>query len=375
MSSLLLRAEAAVLDGELVEEAGVVVEDGVVTAAGRLAAIQRETAAEREIQGTLLPGPIDLQVNGAGGRGVEEATPEALDAVALAVLEGGATAFLPTLITAPFEALLRRAAAVAAWIAGEPGRGAVPLGLHVEGPFLEVPGAHDPRYLVDPTPERIDALLEACAGRLSLVTLAPGRPGAVEATRRLTDAGVRVAIGHAEDAGALPACVDAGATLVTHLFNAMGQMHHRRPGIAGMVLDEPRLACSLILDGVHLHPVMVRNAWRCLGPERTVLVTDSVSAAGMPDGEYRLGSETVRLERGVVRDGNGRLAGSALRMADAAARFLQDVSDAGPVELARVSASNPAELLGDARRGSIAPGRRAELVVLGEGGSLTAVGL
>ncbi|MCA8952867.1 MAG: N-acetylglucosamine-6-phosphate deacetylase, partial [Planctomycetes bacterium] len=288
---------------------------------GRIVAIDRSAAGATapRLHGTLLPGFVDLQVNGAGGRSVDEATDDALETVARAVFDGGAVAFLPTLITAPWPRLLEQVGAVARWIDHrEPRPGhAEPLGLHVEGPFLTTAGAHDAAQFVDPTPERIDALLAAAAGRLRLVTLSPVRTGAAAAVAQLTAANVTCAIGHgtiqdAAGAAAFAAVVAAGATAVTHLFNAMGALHHRDPNVAALALDDERVSCPLIVDGVHVQPALVRHAFRILGPDRTVLVTDAVAAAGMPDGEYRLGRHTVTKCLGGVRLSDGTLAGSTL---------------------------------------------------------------
>ncbi|HEB53915.1 MAG TPA: N-acetylglucosamine-6-phosphate deacetylase [bacterium] len=342
---------------------------------GRVVAVDQVPTgpgAER-LRGTLLPGFVDLQVNGAGGRSVDEATPEALDVVAEAVLAGGAVAFLPTLITCPWERLLQQVRDVAAWIGAWSGRGAEPLGLHVEGPFLTTPGAHDPSCLIDPTPERIDELLAAADGRLRLVTLANARDGAVDATRRLVAAGVTVALGHCDSADGFASCVAAGATMVTHLFNAMGRLHHRDAGPAALALDDERLSCPLIVDGVHVGAPMVRTAFRVLGPDRTVLVTDAVGAAGMPDGDYTLSGMQVTSRDGVVRDAAGNLAGSALTMALAARNFLAFVAEAGPWTLARVAAHNPARLIGADTYGALAPDRRAAFTLLGDDGSITCV--
>ncbi|MCH2107035.1 MAG: amidohydrolase family protein, partial [Planctomycetes bacterium] len=285
MATHLLRPTALVRDDQLVEGEGVLIEDG------RIARVGADLAGDTEehLEGTLLPGAIDLQVNGAGGRSVEEATPEALDAVAQTVRAGGATAFLPTLITAPFDTLLEQVRAVAAWCESYDGPGARPLGLHVEGPFLEVAGAHDSQHFIDPTAERVEALLEAASGALRLVTLAPARSGAVKATAQLRSADVCVSIGHVSSTDNFDACVEAGATLATHLFNTMGGIHHRDDGVAARVLDAEDLSACLIADGHHVGDAMLRNAWRILGPERAVLVTDSVAAAGQPDGDYLLG--------------------------------------------------------------------------------------
>jgi len=332
-------------------------------------------AAARRIAGTLLPGFVDLQVNGAGGRSVAEATPDALEQVAQAVWDGGAVAFLPTLITAPWDVLLRQVTAVAEWIGSRDSNadGAEPLGLHVEGPFLEVAGAHDAAALIDPTPERIAALIDAARGRLRLVTLASSRPGAAAAVDRLRQAGVTVALGHVADPRGFDDCVAAGATAVTHLFNAMGAMHHREPGVAGRCLDEPRLSCCLIADGVHVHPSIVRLAFATLSTDRTVLVTDATAAAAMPDGEYRLSGATVRASGGVVRDAAGHLAGSALTMAQAARGFLSMVPGAGPWTLARIASTNPAALACAASYGAVESGRRAAFTVVDEDGAARAL--
>lgn len=342
---------------------------------GRIVAVDHVAAGPGAVRlrGTLLPGFVDLQVNGAGGRSVDEATPAALATVAEAVWRGGAVAFLPTLITAPWPQLLAQVEAVAAWIAGWDGRFAEPLGLHLEGPFLHTPGAHDPSCFVDPTPARVAELLAAANGRLRLVTLAHARPGAAAATAQLRAAGVAVALGHCDTGDGFAACVDAGAESVTHLFNVMGPLHHREPGTAGLALDDARVRCALIVDGVHVHPAMVRMAFRVLGPDRTVLVSDAVGAAGMPDGEFTLAGARVVASDGVVRDGAGRLAGSALTMGLAARNFLRFVPAAGPWTLARVAATNPAALIRAEHHGALAVGRRAAFTLLGDDGVCTAI--
>ena len=370
MSTIEWAFDRVVLPEVVRADARVTATDGQVTA---VTGSQPAEGAAQRVEGTAMPGFVDLQVNGAGGRSVDEATPEALDVVAEAVWSGGAVAFLPTLITAPWTELLRQVRDVAAWCRAWSGQGAEPLGLHVEGPFLTAPGAHDPSCLVAPTPARVDELLAAADGQKLLVTLANAADGAAAATRRLVEAGATVALGHCERADGFEACVDAGATAVTHLFNVMGRMHHREPGLATLALDEDRLTCPLIVDGVHVSPTMVRNAFRVLGPRRMALVTDAVGAAGMPDGRYTLAGMEVTAEGGVVRDGEGNLAGSALTMAQAAQRFLEFVPDVGPWTLARLASANPADLIGAERFGAVGVGRRAAFTVIGPDGSLRAV--
>ncbi|HIF41907.1 MAG TPA: N-acetylglucosamine-6-phosphate deacetylase [Planctomycetes bacterium] len=373
MGLLLLRANE--VSGAGSWQAGpVLLEDNRIVAVGTQAL---STAPDRvlEVEGSLLPGLIDLQVNGAGGRGVEECTTDALNTVARTVWSGGAVAFLPTLISAPLDDLLGQTAALADWIEAWDGVGARPLGIHLEGPFLEVPGAHPIDHLQDPETESVQALIDAARGHLRLLTLAPARRGAIEATAQLRAAGVCVSIGHARDDACLSECVAAGAQMVTHLFNAMSPLHHREPGIAGSCMADPALSCSLIVDGIHVHPTMVQNAFRCLGPERMVLVTDCMAAAGMPDGVYSLGSSKVTLADGQVRDSNGTLAGSAILMTDAVQRFLEYTSATDGTHVAQLASTNPAQLLGLADLGQIAQGTAPGFSLLTDDGHVQALAL
>jgi N-acetylglucosamine-6-phosphate deacetylase len=373
MGRLLLQADEY-SGADSMQTGPVLLEDNRVVSVGAQAL---STGADRTLtlEGCLLPGLIDLQVNGAGGRGVEEGTTEALNTVARTVWSGGAVAFLPTLISAPLADLLDQTAALADWIETWDGIGARPLGIHLEGPFLEVPGAHPIDHLQDPDAEHVQALIDAARGHLKLLTLAPARRGAVQATAQLRAAGVCVSIGHAKDHAGLSECVEAGAQMVTHLFNAMSPLHHREPGIAGRCMANPYLSCSLIVDGIHVHPTMVLNAFRCLGPERMVLVTDCMAAAGMPDGEYSLGNSQVTLRNGEVRDTNGALAGSAILMTDAAQRFLEYVPETDGSHLAQLASANPARLLGLPDLGRIAPGAAPGFSLLTEDGHVQAVAL
>lgn len=346
---------------------------------GRIAELRAgagDRAGARTIDGTLLPGFVDLQVNGMGGAGFEAEDEDAYRVAARAVKAGGAAAFLPTLITAPLDVLAGRAAKLARWIAkGSPPDAATPLGIHLEGPFLELAGAHDAHALVEPTAQRVDRLVDACAGTLRLVTLAPGLPGAVEAVARLRKAGVAVAFGHARSTQRFLDCVRAGATVVTHLFNAMSGIHHRDPGIVGLTLDTESLSCCLIPDGVHVQPAVLRVAWRVLGRARTVLVTDATGASGMPDGEYTLSGTAVTSRDGVVMNRAGTIAGSALTMREGVQRFLRWVPGLDAADIAAIAATNPARIAGATEFGSLAAGQRADFVELRDDGTLRDVAL
>jgi N-acetylglucosamine-6-phosphate deacetylase len=310
--------------------------------------------------GIVVPGFVDLQCNGAGGIDLT-AEPERLWEVAALLPRFGVTAWLPTIVTSPPDRVDRALAALGARPAGL-GTIAEPLGLHVEGPFLNPVrrGAHDPALLADPA---------ADAGRIAgwsretgvaLVTLAPELPGALDLLRALTDRGVIVAAGHT-DAGydEMHAAVDAGVSMVTHLFNGMNALHHRAPGVPGAALSDERLHAGMIADGVHVDPAVVALAWRLLG-ERFVLVTDAVAPMGTPGAT----GQGVRL-------GDGTLAGADLPM-DGAVRNLTAFTGCTLREAARAASAHPATVLGDPTRGHLDPGARGDLVVLSPDGEVRA---
>ncbi len=315
--------------------------------------------------GVLVPGFVDLQVNGAAGVDFLDCTPERFCTAQRYLASTGTTSFLPTLVTAPVESV-RRAARVLGSAAAP---GAQPLGLHLEGPALSPTrrGAHDPRWLRLPTDGQLAALLEDLRQLVRVVTLAPELPGGLDLVRRLVAGGVVASVGHT-DATYEEArqAFEAGATMVTHLFNAMRGLHHREPGVVGAALEEGRWVCGLVADGVHVHPAAFRLAYRLLGPDRIALVTDAVAAAGAPPGRYRLGGAEVTVRPGdAPRLADGTLAGSVLRMDEAVAKVASwgvRLRDA-----VRMASTTPARVLGLRDRGELRPGLRADLCVLVEG--------
>jgi N-acetylglucosamine-6-phosphate deacetylase len=261
-----------------------------------------------------LPGLVDLQVNGAAGHDLTS-DPERLWDVAAALPAHGVTAFLPTVITAD-PAVPARALEVLA--AGPPPgwQGAEPLGLHVEGPMIAPTrtGAHPPQWLRDPSPELVAGWSREAG--VAVVTLAPELPGALAVIRALVERGVVVSVGHTEaSADEVAAALDAGARCFTHLGNAMPPVSPRAPGPVGVALGSDVVA-GLIVDGHHLDPWFVRTAWRALGPDRFLSVSDTTAALGLPDGPTRLGDQDVVLADGSVRLRDGTLAGSAASLLD-----------------------------------------------------------
>ena len=315
----------------------------------------------------LVPGLIDMQCNGFGGHDVLDGDPAVLRALAAALPQYGCTAVLPTLITASPETLLRGVRAIAEVASDESGIAAAVLGTHLEGPWLspEHRGAH-PREWVRPyDAAELDALLGAAAGTLRMVTLAPELPGHLEAVARLAGEGILVSLGHS-GAGyeQAVAAARAGARMATHLFNAMGPLHHRAPGLAGAALTFPTLVPSLIPDGHHVHPAIVRLAARARGPLDFVAITDSVPAAALPPGQYGWRGERVAWDGETVRLPDGTLAGSGLSPIEALRRLIA-ITGLSLSEALPAFTSTPARLLGqEQERGAIESGARADLLLL-----------
>lgn len=316
----------------------------------------------------VVPGFVDLQCNGAGGFDLT-ADPERLWDVAALLPRWGVTAWLPTIVTAPAEV---RARALAALAAGPPEgwTGAIPLGLHFEGPFLapERRGAHNPVHLRSPDPALIGGWSRDAG--VAMATMAPELPGALDLVAALTEAGVAVSLGHSDatEAEAL-AAVDAGARSVTHMFNAMPPARHRAPGLAGVALTDERLTVGLIVDGLHVASRMIDLAARALG-DRLALVTDAVAALGLPPGPVRLGDMDAEADgRSVRLASGGPLAGSVLSLDQAVGNLA--AFTAGRVDLdAAVTAATatPARLLGlVAERGVLIPGAAGDVVLLDPG--------
>ncbi|MCD4533317.1 N-acetylglucosamine-6-phosphate deacetylase [Nocardioides sp. cx-169] len=310
---------------------------------------------------TLVPGFVDGHAHGGGGASYDTGSRVDAAAVTAAHLRHGTTTMMASLVTATPDRLLSSVAELAA--AADEG---VVAGIHLEGPWLSPrrAGAHDPALLTDPDPSLLDALLDAGRGHVRMVTLAPELPGGLDAIRRLTAAGVVSAIGHTEATyDVARAALDAGASVGTHLFNAMRPLHHREPGPIAALLEHPDAYVELIADGVHVHPAALRLAAEAK-PHLFVLVTDAMAAAAAADGDYRLGRMTVTVRDGVARLAEGgAIAGSTLTMA-AAVQYAVQVAGLPIADVVRAATSTPAALLHLDRVGALRPGYRADLVVL-----------
>jgi len=352
--------------GKLAVDGGLV-PGAVVVRGGRIAEVARGAGAldlppvvhEAAI---VSAGFIDLQVNGGFGVEVSDSA-EALVHLSRHLPASGVTAFLPTLVSSTAETYPR---ALEAFRAGRQAPGAVPLGLHLEGPFLSErrAGAHRPRAIAEASEDVFEPFFEG--GVLRLVTLAPETPGGLDRIRRLRSRGVLVSLGHTDATyEEFERGVDAGAEMATHLYNAMSGFNHRAPGAVGAALADERITVGLIADGLHSHPVSVRLAVKAKGPEGVALVTDAIAGAGMEPGVYRLDGRDILVDETLAKLPDGRIAGSILSL-DQAVRNVAAWSGSGVGEACRMASEVPARLLGLASKGTLAPGKDADLVLLDE---------
>ena len=312
----------------------------------------------------VLPGFIDLHVHGGAGYDAMDATPEALAQMAHFFAQHGVTAFLATTMTALHDAILAAVAAVGQW--GETiTTGARIIGVHVEGPYIspKFPGAQPAAYIRPPSLREFAELV--AAGPVRMITLAPEVDGAAALIAAARQQGVTVVWGHTN--ATYEECVQAaerGVTQATHTYNAMSGLHHRKPGVLGATLTLDQIYAQLIADNIHVHPAAMNVLARCKGVARTVLITDAMRAAGLPDGEYELGGQPVTVSDGSCRLTDGTLAGSILTMERALINFM--AATGLPLAAAWPATSRtPAQSLGLGQRyGALKPGYQADVVLL-----------
>ena len=349
----------------------VAVDGGRVTALGT--GVPPDGATRVDLDGDwLAPGFVDVHVHGGAGGDVMADDPAARVAVRRVHAQHGTTAMLASTVSRPADELLAAVTRLAedaesgqeADDAGEPL--ARLLGIHLEGPFLSAArrGAHEESALRDPDPDEVDRLLAAGRGWIRTITLAPELPGGLDLVRRLVAAGVTVSLGHTDaDADTLRAAVDAGARAITHTFNCMRPLHHRRPGGVGVAMDSPELTCELILDLVHVDPAAARVLVRAAAG-RVCLITDAMAAAGMSDGRYELGGQVVEVSDGQARvSGTTTLAGSTLTMATAVHNAVAHLGLDVPTAVS-MATTVPAGLLPGVDAGRLHVGGPADLVRL-----------
>ncbi|MEH3139288.1 MAG: N-acetylglucosamine-6-phosphate deacetylase [Mycobacterium kyogaense] len=369
---MLLRADTVLTGRKSLQPGWIDVVDSSIRAVGEG---EPPVSVDRDLGAvTVVPGFVDSHLHGGGGANFSAADPEQT-ATAVAVHRShGSTTLVASLVTADRDDLLRQVGTLARDV-----RSGLLDGIHLEGPWLSPHrcGAHQPALMRDPEPAEIDAVLEAADGAIRMVTLAPERAGAIAAIEQLTAAGVVVAVGHTEATYTQTrAAIDAGATVGTHLFNAMRPIDRREPGPITALLEDPRVTVELITDGVHLDPAIYRLVTKTVGYDRISLITDAMAATGMPDGRYDLGPLAVDVVDGVARvAGSDTIAGSTATMDQvlrSAVRY-SDIPRDEALQAAVAQASvNPAAALG-LPSAELAAGSAADLVVLDDQLTVTEV--
>ena len=380
MSNFLIHAGRALTPATEINDAGILIRDDLIEAIGPRSGMVLP-AGTQEVRATdkiAVPGFIDLHIHGAGGHDVMEGNSAALNSVTRKVSEYGTTSIVATTVTASTDETLRAAEGIAAYIAHqhetEAPRAEV-LGIHFEGPFISKQrrGVHPAEWIQLPSAETLSRFLKAAGGNARILTIAPEVLGAAPCIDAAREAGLVVSIGHTdatyEEARAAMA---RGAHSATHVYNAMRPFTHRDPGVIGAVLTSPEINAELIADGVHVEEAAMKLLLMAKGSAHVTLVSDGLSATGMPDGKYTLGGFEVTVSGGVCRNAEGVLAGSTLTL-DRALRNIVALGISLP-DAVRMLTLNPATLLGiEFKKGSLRAGADADILLLDDGLRVTNV--
>jgi N-acetylglucosamine-6-phosphate deacetylase len=373
MQPIVIHADRAITPFEEIFDALIVVQGTKIVAVGQRGKVDLpRIAREISMRGkTAVPGFVDVHIHGAGGHDVMEGTAEALEIIAATVARHGTTSLVATTVTASEMETCERVAGIARFILRSSEFAAREvaaeiLGIHFEGPFISRAkrGVHPAEWIVPPSPEVLAKFLKEARGTAQILTLAPELPGALELIAAARQAGLVVSLGHTDaNYEQAIAAINAGATHAAHVFNAMRPFSHRGTGVLGAVLTSPKISTELIADGVHVDEAAMRMLVELKTPERVILVSDGISATGMPDGKYQLGLFEVKVSGGVCRNSEGKLAGSTLTL-DRALKNIVALGVSLPSALRMVTA-NPARQIGfGSRKGVLAPTADADIVFL-----------
>jgi N-acetylglucosamine-6-phosphate deacetylase len=380
MSTTLIHAGRAFTPTTEIKDAGILIREGVIEAIGPRAGMSLPAGAQeiRATQKAAVPGFIDVHIHGAGGHDVMEGSAETLRVVTRKVSQYGTTSIVATTVTASTEQTLRAIEGIAAYIGqqheSDESRAEI-LGIHFEGPFIsrERRGVHPSEWIQPPSAATLDKFLKAAAGNARMITIAPELLGAAPCIDAAREAGLVVSIGHTDATyEQARAAMARGARSATHVYNAMRPFSHRDPGVIGAVLTSPDINAELIADGVHVEEAAMKLLLLAKGAAHITLVSDGLSATGMPDGKYTLGGFEVTVSGGVCRNAEGILAGSTLTLD----RALRNIVALGiPVsDAVRMLTLNPATLLGiEFKKGSLRVGADADILLLDEGLHVTNV--
>ncbi len=356
--------------GEVINNGAVVVgDDGKIAYVGPKH-LAPETAGERLDLGelTILPGFIDIHVHGGNGItfGNLKTLQEDLHTYSNWIVQYGVTGFLTTVTGSTPESLTAIIRSLSAeFEAGLPG--AQGLGIHLEGPFMNIAkkGAQNPDWIRKPGLEEAEMYLDAGGKWIKQITIAPELPGAQAVAKLFRDAGVSVAIGHSDaDYETASAALESYWNHVTHTFNAQTGLHHRKPGVVGAVMGSDGITAELIADLIHVHPAAMKALVRCIGVDRVVLVTDAMEAAGLPDGNYQLLGAAVKVSGGKATQTDGTIAGSTTVLNQCVRNMHEEVS-VSLQDAVKMASINPARVIGeDVKRGSLEMGKTADLIAV-----------
>ena len=360
--------------------AGILVRDGVIEAIGPRQDMSVPAGAQEisAVEQTAIPGFVDVHIHGAGGRDVMEGTDEALIVVARTLARHGTTSFVATTVTASPDDTCRSVDGIARFMTQQlqtDNPRAEVLGVHYEGPFLNKArrGVHPAEWLQMPSTEILERLLQCASGKARILTIAPELLGAVPCIEAAHTAGVVVAMGHTDATyEEARAAISRGVHHAVHVYNAMRPFSHRDSGVIGAVLTSTEVTAELIADGVHVEEAAMRVLLQAKGPGGVILVSDGISATGMPDGKYYLGNFEVTVSNGVCRNAEGKLAGSTLTLD----RALRNIVALGiPLaDAVRMLTTNPAKLLGiEFKKGALRTGADADIVLLDQNLQITNV--
>ena len=380
MTTILLHTARALTPTTEIPDVGILIRDGVIEAIGPRQGMSLPAGAQEIVaaQQTAIPGFVDVHIHGAGGHDVMEGSEEAMSAVTRTVARHGTTSFVATTVTASPDDTCRSVEGIARFIAtqhetDEP-RAEV-LGIHYEGPFISPArrGVHPKEWIQLPSAELLEKLLHAASGNARILTIAPELLGAAPCIEAARNAGVVVAMGHTDATYEQARMGMArGVRHAVHVYNAMRPFSHRDSGVIGAVLTSPEVTAELIADGVHVEEAAMRLLLQAKGTGCVILVSDGISATGMPDGKYQLGKIEVTVSGGVCRNAEGNLAGSTLTL-DRALRNIVALGVSLP-DAVRMLTVNPATLLGiEFKKGALRTGADADIVLLDEGLHVTNV--
>jgi N-acetylglucosamine-6-phosphate deacetylase len=380
MSTILIHAARALTPSTEINDAGILIREDVIEAIGPRSDMTLPAGAQ-EIRATdklAVPGFLDLHIHGAGGRDVMEGNNDALRAVTRKVSEYGTTSLVATTVTASTDETFRAVEGIAGYIAHQHDSvdpRAEILGIHFEGPFISKlrRGVHPSEWIQLPSADTLQRFLKAAAGNARILTIAPELLGAAPCIDAALEAGLVVSIGHTDATyEQARAAMARGARSATHVYNAMRPFTHRDPGVIGAVLTSPDINAELIADGVHVEEAAMKLLLLAKGAAHVTLVSDGLSATGMPDGKYLLGGFEVTVSGGVCRNAEGTLAGSTLTL-DRALRNIVALGIPLP-DAVRMLTLNPASLLGiEFKKGALRAGADADVLLLDEGLHVTNV--